>query len=158
MGKYLDQLKALSQSADRQWVASSSSCTTVEAESIASFSTADPSDKTDKTAETSPTKGFVSFGSSSATNGSDFSRRTCGTCRHALCDPENHPASGWRFCGLGWMGGFADHWHCDRWQDAACASPHDAQVEQAKTLMALGWSPSNAIARTCGERMQGGRP
>ena len=84
--------------------------------------------------------------------------RTCGTCRHALCDPESDPVLGWRFCGLGWMGGLADHWHCDHWQDAACASPHDAQVERAKTLMALGWSASNAIAKACGESTQGGRP
>lgn len=156
MGKYLDQLKALSQSADRQWAASSSSCTTtVEAESIASFSTADHSDKT---AETSSNTGFVSFGSSSATSGSDFLRRTCGTCRHALRDPESHPILGWRFCGLGWIGGFADHWHCDHWQDAVCASPHDVQVDRAKAWMALGWSTSNAVAKAYGERVQGGRP
>jgi hypothetical protein len=155
MGKYLDQLKALSQSADHPWTSSS---TTVEAEPIVSFSTADPSDKTDKNAETTANEGFVSFGSSSATSGSDFLRRTCGTCRHALRDPESHPILGWRFCGLGWIGGFADHWHCDHWQDAACASPHDVQVNRAKALIDVGWSLSNAIAKACRKSVQGGRP
>mgnify|MGYP003600638310 CR=1 FL=1 len=157
MGRYLKELKTLLQSIDRP-PSSFSSTSAEETKAVAVFSTADPSDKTDKTAEISPTKGFVSFGSSSATNESDFSRRTCGACRHALCDTGSHPVLGWRFCGLGWMGGLADHWHCDHWQDAACASPHDAQVERAKTLMALGWSASNAIAKACGESTQGGRP
>ena len=135
MRKYLDQLKVLSQSADRQWATPSSFCTTiVEVEPIAPFSTANPSDKTDKTAETTAHEGFVSFGSSSATGESDFSRRTCGTCRHALRDPASHPVSGWRLCGLGRVGGFADHWRCHDWQDIATASPHDAQVERAKAL------------------------
>jgi hypothetical protein len=159
MGKYLDQLKMLSQSADRQWVASSSFCnTTVEVEPIALFST-DPSDKTAKTAETSLTEGFVSFGSASGAQNENFSPCTCGTCRHALRDPASHPMLGWRFCGLGWVGGFADHWCCDHWQDAASVSPHNVQVDRAKALMALGWSPSNAIAKVAyGERVQGDRP
>lgn len=159
MAHYLERLKTLTQSPQDQLPTAplSSSIPVERAESIVPFVAADSTAKTDKTAESSPIKGFVNFDSSFKTGSGHFSRRVCGTCRHALRDPESHPVSSWCFCGLGWIGGFADHWHCDHRQDAACASPHDAQVERAKTLIALGWSPSNAIAKARGESTQRGQ-
>lgn len=155
MARYLERLKNLANLSDHQPAAPSASLpSVVESKSRASFTVTDP---TAKTAATASTENFVSFVSSFETGGSGFSRRTCGTCRHALRDPNTHSVSGWRGCGLGWMGGFADQWRCDDWRDATSMSPHDAQVNRAKALIEVGYSPSNAIAKAYGERVQGGR-
>lgn len=155
MARYLERLKNLANLSDHQPAAPSASPPSmVESKSSASLAA---TDLTAKTAETAPTENFVSFVSSFETEESDFSRRTCGTCRHALRNPNAHSLSSWRGCGLGWMGGFADQWRCDDWRDATSMSPHDAQVNRAKALIEVGYSPSNAIAKAYGERVQGGR-
>lgn len=113
---------------------------------------ANQSEKTAETAITPGEQGSVSFDSSFRAMNENFARRTCGTCRHALLGPDSHPRFGWRWCGLGWVGGLAgDDRQCHGWHDAASMSRHDPQVDRAKTLIASGWSPWNAAARARSE-------